>query len=106
MKKLFLAFAITISSLIVSAQRFTYEPLKVEVNGIPSWSKDSTTITYPYIVTVGIVDEPHGFIAPDAGKNMFTFSLSVKEARSPESLQKYAWAKAAEWVKENYPDVK
>lgn len=106
MKKLFLTLAIITATLAGFSQSFKYEPLKVEVNGTPTWSADSLQITYPYIVTVGIVGEPYGFIAPNANKNMFTFTLSTKESKSPETLLKYAWSKAAEWVEQNYPDIK
>lgn len=104
MKKAFLFLALSALTTIGFSQSFSYEPIKVEVNGTPKWSVDSLEITYPYIVTVGIVGEPYGFIAPNASKNMFTFTLSTKEARSPETLNKYAWSKAYEWVRDNYPN--
>lgn len=106
MKNLILLLAVSLITITGFSQSFSYETKQVLANGTPSWSADSLTITYPYIVTVGIVGEPYGFVAPNAGKNMFTFSLSTKEAKSPETLQKYAWSKADEWVKENYPDMK
>ncbi len=106
MKKLILTFAIVALSVAGFSQTFSYEPKKVELAGSPSWSADSLEITYPYDVIVGIVGEPYGFIPPAANKNVFRFTLSTKEARSPEVLQKYAWSKAYDWVRENYPDVK
>ena len=105
MKKLILILFCA-SPAFCFGQSFSYEPRKVEPNGVPSWSSDSMEITYPYIVTVGIVGEPYGFVPASASKSMYTFTLSTKEARSPEVLQKYAWSKAYEWVQQNYPDIK
>lgn len=105
MKKLIIATALILSSIAGFSQAVSYEAKSVFPQSI-SWSADSLEVTYTYAVIVSISGDAYGFVVPDPGKNMVTFTLSAKEARSPEVLQKYAWSKAYEFVKENYPDIK
>ncbi len=101
MKKLFFLIAFTFCLNYSFGQTFTYVATNVQADGIASWSADSMTVTYPYIVTVGIKGDEYGFVNPKPCQ--FKFTLSSKEAKSPETLNKYAWSKADEYVQENFP---
>lgn len=101
MKKTIITFILALFSICAFSQ-IKYELKGWQYNGVPKVNSDSTSSSYPIIVSVGIAGDTYGFINPNASKNMFNVSIPFKVYQSEEAKYAYIKEQAVTFVEENY----
>lgn len=104
MKKIIITSFLAMFSICAFSQTTKYELKGWSINGVQKVNADSLSYDIPIIVTVGIVGDTYGFIAPDQNKNMFIVNLPFKVAQTEQAKYTYIKQQAALFVAAQYPD--